>query len=257
MTNGFGAMPDYRAQIAPRDRWAIAAYVRALQLSQHAPAADVPGGEPAEALATPAAGGRRRRRSTAVDRMETHALTTDVAGVARLQQRGLMVGVAGLLAGASASFLHPDQFFRSWLIGFLFCLGLSLGCLALLMLQHMTRRPVGPGRRRIFEAGSRLLPLVRAAVHPAALRLPKLYLWAQPEAVADDAILQLKAPYLNVPFFIGRAVVYFAVWMFCACLLNKWSAAQDRGELARRPKPTRARFRVVSAPGLMVYVTRR
>ena len=41
ITNGFGAMPDYRAQIAPRDRWAIAAYVRALQLSQHAPAADL------------------------------------------------------------------------------------------------------------------------------------------------------------------------------------------------------------------------
>jgi mono/diheme cytochrome c family protein len=37
MTNGFGAMPDYAAQVAPRDRWAIAAYIRALQLSQHAP----------------------------------------------------------------------------------------------------------------------------------------------------------------------------------------------------------------------------
>ena len=45
MTNGFGAMPDYRAQISPRDRWAIAAYVRALQLSQNASAADVPEGE--------------------------------------------------------------------------------------------------------------------------------------------------------------------------------------------------------------------
>jgi len=42
MTNGFGAMPDYRAQIAPRDRWAIAAYIRALQLSQHASESDVP-----------------------------------------------------------------------------------------------------------------------------------------------------------------------------------------------------------------------
>ncbi len=45
MTNGFGAMPDYRAQISPRDRWAIAAYVRALQLSQHASAADIPADE--------------------------------------------------------------------------------------------------------------------------------------------------------------------------------------------------------------------
>ena len=42
MTNGFGAMPDYRAQVAPEDRWAIAAYIRALQLSQHATMADVP-----------------------------------------------------------------------------------------------------------------------------------------------------------------------------------------------------------------------
>ena len=54
MTNGFGAMPDYRAQVAPRDRWAIAAYVRALQLSQHASAADIPA-EERQKLASPAA----------------------------------------------------------------------------------------------------------------------------------------------------------------------------------------------------------
>jgi hypothetical protein len=42
MTRGFGAMPDYAAQVAPRDRWAIAAYIRALQLSQHAPLEDLP-----------------------------------------------------------------------------------------------------------------------------------------------------------------------------------------------------------------------
>jgi mono/diheme cytochrome c family protein len=54
MTNGFGAMPDYRAQVMPRDRWAIAAYVRALQLSQHAPAAEFPQ-EEREKLSKPAA----------------------------------------------------------------------------------------------------------------------------------------------------------------------------------------------------------
>ena len=49
MTNGFGAMPDYRAQIEPRDRWRVVAYIRALQLSQAGTAADVPGGTPDEA----------------------------------------------------------------------------------------------------------------------------------------------------------------------------------------------------------------
>jgi hypothetical protein len=45
MTNGYGAMPDYAAQITPQDRWAIAAYIRALQLSQAAKQTDVPAGQ--------------------------------------------------------------------------------------------------------------------------------------------------------------------------------------------------------------------
>ena len=52
ITNGFGSMPDYRAQIAPRDRWAIVAYIRALQYAQHAPASEIPGGDPTK-LAPP------------------------------------------------------------------------------------------------------------------------------------------------------------------------------------------------------------
>jgi cytochrome c5 len=42
ITNGFGAMPSYGDQLTPRDRWAVIAYIRALQLSQHAPVSDVP-----------------------------------------------------------------------------------------------------------------------------------------------------------------------------------------------------------------------
>jgi mono/diheme cytochrome c family protein len=57
ITNGFGVMPDYRAQIAPRDRWAIVAYIRALQYSQHAPSSDVPGGDPTKVPQQPASGG--------------------------------------------------------------------------------------------------------------------------------------------------------------------------------------------------------
>jgi mono/diheme cytochrome c family protein len=52
MTNGFGAMPDYKAQIAPEDRWAIAAYIRALQLSQNAKQSDVPAGTEVQSLSS-------------------------------------------------------------------------------------------------------------------------------------------------------------------------------------------------------------
>jgi hypothetical protein len=46
MTNGYGAMADYSAQVPVNDRWAIAAYIRVLQLSQHATPGDVPAGAP-------------------------------------------------------------------------------------------------------------------------------------------------------------------------------------------------------------------
>ena len=45
MTNGYGIMLDYSAQVSPRDRWCIAAYIRALQLSQNAASADIPQGQ--------------------------------------------------------------------------------------------------------------------------------------------------------------------------------------------------------------------
>jgi hypothetical protein len=185
-------------------------------------------------------------------------VNTDVPALGRLQHWALVAGFWGLLAGALGWLLDPDQFYRSWLIGVLFCLGLSMGSLALLMLQHMSGGQWGMVGRRVFEAASRLLPLVVLAFVPLLFGLDNLYKWAQPDRVPADQLLvhhalQLKAPYLNVPFFIGRTVLYFAIWLLCAWLLNKWSAGQDRGEVAVRPADT-VRFRQVSAPGLLVYV---
>jgi cytochrome c len=55
MTHGYGAMPDYSAQLTPADRWAVAAYIRVLQLSQDAPLKDVPSGTQVQELTTVAA----------------------------------------------------------------------------------------------------------------------------------------------------------------------------------------------------------
>jgi hypothetical protein len=187
--------------------------------------------------------------------MDTHAVTTDVPALARLQRWGLVAGFWGLLAGSVGAFMNNgiDQFFRSWLIGFLFCLGLTMGPLAMLMLQHMSGGQWGLVARRVCEAASRNVPLVALLFVPLLFGLPTLYTWAQPDLVRVDHILQMKAPYLNVPFFLARAVLYFAIWTLGAWLLTSWSDAQDRGEAAVDPADT-VRFRIVSAPGLVVYV---
>jgi hypothetical protein len=184
----------------------------------------------------------------------THALTIiDSAGIGDLQRRALIVGAIGAVVGGLGIILHPGDFMPSWLIGFLFFTGLSLGCLGLLMLQHMTGGQWGLVGRRIFEAGARLLPLAALFFIPIVIFAPTLFLWARPEAVQADPILQFKAPYLNVPFFAIRGAIYFVVWLALAYFLNKWSADQDAGVVAQTEADTR-RFRVISAPGLILYI---
>ena len=187
--------------------------------------------------------------------MDTHVLSTiDADRIGLLRQRGIVVGGAGLVLAAIGLVLRPGDLMPSWLIGFLFCTGLSLGSLSLLMMQHMSGGNWGLVSRRIFEAGSRLLPYCALLFLPVAIFAPKLFLWAQgPAVVQADEILKFKQPYLNLPFFWIRAAVYFLVWFACAMLLNRWSAQQDRGEAGVTERDT-LRFRVISAPGLLIYV---
>ena len=177
---------------------------------------------------------------------------TDVRALGRFQQSALVIGVVALIAGAAGAATNLDQFFRSWLIGFLFCLSLSLGCLGLLMLQHLSGGQWGLVGRRVFEAGTRNMPLVVMLFIPVVFGLKSIFLWADSAKVQADHILQLKAPYLNVTFFIIRAVVYFAFWLVCVWLLNRWSAEQDQG--VAMTKLDSVRFRKLSAPGLLFLV---
>ena len=177
--------------------------------------------------------------------------TRDVPALGRLQQRALIVGVVALLAGAVGAVMNVDQFFRSWLIGFLFCLSLSLGSLALLMLQHLSGGQWGMVARRVFEAGSRMLPVVAILAVPVIIGLPRIFAWAQPGADANP-IIRDKTPYLNARFFIARAVIYFVFWSALMWMLNKWSSEQDSGQAVS--KVDSIRFRTVSAPGLLFLV---
>jgi hypothetical protein len=102
--------------------------------------------------------------------------------------------------------------------------------------------------RRLCEAGARTIPYLAVFLLPVLLAMPVLYVWTRPEA-ANDAIIQGKIGYLNIPFFIARTVFYFAIWTTYAYLLSKWSAQQDYTGDRRLI----SRMRAVSAPGLVVF----
>jgi hypothetical protein len=144
-----------------------------------------------------------------------------------LPQRALATGVVGLVLCLVGAVSSPEQFYRSYLVGYLYWIGIALGCLPLMMIHHLTGGAWGLVTRRIFEAGARTLVLMVPLFLPILIGLPVLYLWARPEAVAVDEILQHKSPYLNAPFFLFRAGVYFAVWVFIAWRFSRWSEQQD------------------------------
>jgi hypothetical protein len=152
------------------------------------------------------------------------------------------------LGSSWASF--PEQFFRSYLVAFLFWQGLSLGALAILMLVYLMGGRWGYLVRQALEAGSKTLWLAALLFAPLVFGLSSLYPWARPEALAADPLLQAKSVYLNVPFFLVRTVLYFIIWIVLARLLIGWS---------RIPEYTsdpvlRRRFQRVSSLGLILYV---
>lgn len=168
----------------------------------------------------------------------------------RVQRIALVTGVTGLVVCAVGAFFNPEQFFQSYLFAYLFWLGLALGCLAGVMLYHLVDGAWGFVIRRLLETGAMLLPLLALLFVPLVFGLSELYPWARPEEVAEDAVLQHRSAVMNVPFFLLRVVLYFAIWIGMAFLLNRWSLEQDR---TGDPVLT-VRMRMLSGPGLVLYV---
>lgn len=163
--------------------------------------------------------------------------------------RALIVGIIGLALTVLGAFIGPPgQFFRSYLWSYVFVVGLSLGCLAWLMTQYLSGGAWGVVIRRPAEAAARVLPLLALLFIPVAIGIPSLYRWSHAEVVAADAIIRHKHIYLNVPFFLIRAAVYFGGWILCSWLLNRWSAEEDRGTPGAHSK-----MAALSGPGLVFW----
>jgi hypothetical protein len=171
--------------------------------------------------------------------------------VSRWRQRALIVAVVFTLLFVVGAFINRAQFFHSYLVAYLFWTGIALGSLAILLLQHLTGGAWGLVIRRVVEAATRTIPLMAVLFIPIILGAHQIYPWTHHEEMSKTPALQQKARlYLNLPFFSGRAALYFAVWILTAYLLNKWSQEQDFTADRRFAK----RMRILSGPGFLVFV---
>lgn len=167
----------------------------------------------------------------------------------RIQRIALIVGGVGIVLLIVGAFLSPAQFFQAYLKGYVFWTQIALGCLGILLIHHVAGGAWSAVIQRPLEAGALTLPLMAVLFIPLILGMQSLYIWAVPEIVAEDPLIQFKSPYLNVPFFIGRTILYFVIWIGLAYILNRIARTHDEtGDPA-----TFARLKAISAPGLVFF----
>jgi hypothetical protein len=169
---------------------------------------------------------------------------------AAIQRRSLAVGLIGVVVCVLAAWFNPSHFLRGFWVAWNCWAGISLGALALLMMQYLTGGAWGLLLRRILEAAAANILLMAVLFLILLIDLPAMFEWARPDAVAASAALQHKAIYLNPNAFMIRAAVYGALWIFLALMLKAWSNKQDR----TGPSAVIAdRCRLLSGPGLVIY----
>ncbi len=172
----------------------------------------------------------------------------------RMRRRSLIAGVIGAIALVIGVFVDPAQFFRSYLLGYVLWTGVTLGCLALLMLQHLSGGQWGFLIRRPCEAATRNFLLMLVLFVPLLFGLGHLYHWSHASELAHDVILQNKRMWLRTPWFVVRVFIYFFAWIAMSVLLNRLSAAQDRaGDDVAERASIRRRLQGISGPGLVIW----
>src|SRR5438128_8819286 len=131
-------------------------------------------------------------------------LDVELTDVEAILKRSLQVGVIALALCLAGAYFDRQQFFRSYLMAYVFWLGIPLGCFGIVMIHHLVGGTWGFVIQRPLESAIRTFPVMALLFLPILLGIPDLYSWARPDALAHDEILRQKALYLNTPFFVLR-----------------------------------------------------
>ncbi len=133
----------------------------------------------------------------------------------------------GLIAFAYAFATHPERGWSNLLINNYYFIALAIGATFFVALQNVVQAGWSVGFNRIPHAIANFFPVLFILMIPVMFGLHSLYHWSHADAVAHDPLLQHKAPYLNVPFFIIRFFIYFIAWIGLTQLLRKYTFKED------------------------------
>ncbi|HXA81598.1 MAG TPA: hypothetical protein VNY56_00740 [Methylomirabilota bacterium] len=179
------------------------------------------------------------------------------ASVDRLQQGGLAVGGIALIMAIVGYVKSPADFYHSYIFSYMLILGLTVGSLGLLMLQHLTGGIWGMVIRRPLEAASRNIFLMLILFIPILMGMKYLYSgndsetgWLNAPKEGEHALTSWQQGYLTPGGFVTRAVIYFAIWIVLMVVFNNWSKQQDQSN----GEGLKQRMKALAAPGVILYI---
>lgn len=152
---------------------------------------------------------------------QIHLSRTFKIGTGILIAIGLITFIAGFLT-------DPDRTWANYLLNNYYFLMLALGAAFFVALQHISQSGWSAAFKRVGEAMAGYIPVAAIFFLLIIFGMKHLYEWSHPDAVAHDALIAHKSPYLNVPFFYLRMILYFALWILMIWLIRKTSLQEDR-----------------------------
>jgi hypothetical protein len=164
----------------------------------------------------------------------------------------LIVGIAAGLISLVGFFVSGAAlFFQAYLFAFCFWISASLGSLGFLELHFLVGSRWGLAIRRILEAAAGNIGFMAILFIPLLFGLTTIFPWAKPGYVPAGTSGQFQTFYLNLPFFVVRAVLYFVIWTLLAVYTNRLSAR--RAAAAPGETALQDRLRGLGAAGLILY----
>ncbi|MCU0342689.1 MAG: quinol:cytochrome C oxidoreductase [Ignavibacterium sp.] len=149
---------------------------------------------------------------------------------AGLSKTGVILLVVGIILSLLAFFVDRERAIFNYLVTYMMIVSIGLGSLFLIALEYIAGADWSTPIRRIPEFFAGLLPLLFILVIPLLVFHHDLFHWAHEEAVAEDKILQGKAPYLNITFFVIRTFVFIGLWSLFYWVMTRNSRKQDQSK---------------------------
>ncbi len=134
---------------------------------------------------------------------------------------------AGAVTFAFGFLTRPEQTWANYLLNNYYFLALAIGASFFMALQYITQSGWSAGFKRVPEAMASYIPFAAVFFILLYFGMHSLYHWSHAEAVEQDVLLQHKSPFLNIPFFFIRLLIYFTCWIIMTRYLRRLSLKED------------------------------